>query len=203
MITKESAPGRVQHAFGISSRAEMDSVLSCLALAFSADPVVRWVYPEPAAFLAHFPRVADLFGGGAFDHAAAYRNDDFTAVALWLPPGVHPDEERLIPHFEKTVAAEKLDRLFSLFDQMARYHPEGPCRHLTFIAVDPARQGKGLGAALLEEGLRQCDRDGIPAYLESTNPANLSLYRRHGFEQIGLIEAEGAPSLFPMLRPVR
>ena len=189
--------------FSISNRAEADRVLSCLSLGFSADPVVRWFYPEPASFLAHFPRVADLFGGRAFEHSAAYRNDDLTAAALWLPPGVHPDEERLIPWFKKTVAADKLDRLFSLFEQMDRYHPVEPCRHLAFIAVDPARQGKGLGAALLEEGLRQCDRDGIPAYLESTNPANLSLYRRYGFEQIGLIEAEGAPSLFPMLRPVR
>jgi ribosomal protein S18 acetylase RimI-like enzyme len=203
MTTQASDPRKVQHSFSISGRAEADAVLSCVALAFSADPLVRWVYPEPAAFLAHYPRVADLLGGRAFDHAAAYRNVDFTAAALWLPPGVYPDEERLIPHFKKTVAAEKLGRLFSLLDQMARYHPEGPCRYLTFLAVDPARQGKGLGAALLEEGLRQCDRDGIPAYLESTNPANLSFYRRHGFEQIGLIEAEGAPSLFPMLRPTR
>ena len=94
-------------------------------------------------------------------------------MAEWdFEQGQHPDEERLIPWFEKTVAADKFDRLFSLFEQMVRYHPDEPCWHLTFIAVDPARQGKGLGAALLQEGMRQCDRDGIPAYLKSTNPAN-------------------------------
>lgn len=107
--------GKDAHAFSISVRAEADPVLSCLARAFSADPVIRWFCPEPAAFLAHFPRVADLFGGRAFEHAAAYRSDDFMAAALWLPPGVHPDEERLIPQFETTVAAGKLGRLFSLF----------------------------------------------------------------------------------------
>lgn len=201
MTSQPSATESHRTLVSISNRAEADRVLSCLALGFAADPVMRWLYPEPTSFLADFPRVADLFGGRAFEHSAAYRNDDFTAAALWLPPGVHPDEEGLVACFEKTVATDKLDRLFSLFEQMARYHPDEPCRHLAFIAVDPARQGKGLGAALLEEGLRHCDRDGIPAYLESTNPANLSLYRRYGFEQIGLIEADSAPSLFPMLRP--
>ena len=79
--------------FNISNRSEADQVLSGLTLGFAADPVVRWVYPEPDVYLAHFPRVADLFGGRAFENGAAYRNDDFTATALWLPPRVHPDEE--------------------------------------------------------------------------------------------------------------
>lgn len=186
--------------FSISNRSEAGRVLSSITLAFTADPVVRWFYPEPHSFLSHFPLVADLFGGRAFEHGVAFRNDDFTAAALWLPPGVHPDDEGLVSCFEKTVAPDKLDRLFSLFEQMGRYHPDEPCWHLTFIAVDPTRQCRGLGSALLKESLRQCDRDGKPAYLESTNSANLSLYRRHGFEQIGLIEAEGAPQLYPMVR---
>lgn len=189
--------------FSIASRSEADQVLSGLTLGFAADPFVRWFYPEPVAFLAHFPRVADLYGGRAFEQAAGYRNEDFTATALWLPPGIHPDEDGLVAWLEETVAADKRDRLFSILEQMGRYHPDEPCWHLAFIAVDPVLQRKGLGSALLEESLRQCDRDGFPAYLESTNPANLSLYRRHGFEQIGLIEAEDAPPLFPMLRPPR
>lgn len=189
--------------FSIVSRSEADPALSAVTLGFAADPLVRWFYPEPNSFLAHFPRVVDLFGGRALDHGAAHCSDDFTATALWLPPGIHPDEDGLVALFEATVAEDKRDRLFSLLEQMGSYHPHDPCWHLAFIAVDPARQGKGLGSALLAESLRQCDRDGLPAYLESTNPANLSLYRRHGFEQIGLIEVEGAPPLFPMVRPPR
>jgi len=186
--------------FEISDRSGAGPVISGVALGFAADPLVRWFYPEPEAFLTHFPRVVDLFGGRAFDHGAAWRNRDCTAAALWLPPGVHPDEEGLVALFEATVAADKKDRLFSLLEQMGSCHPPDPCWHLAFIAVDPARQGKGLGTALLRESLRKCDEDGLVAYLESTNPANLSLYRRHGFEQIGLIEAEGAPPLYPMVR---
>ncbi len=189
--------------FKISNRLEAGKVLSSLTLGFAADPFMRWLYPEADKFLANFPRVMDLFGGRSFENGAAYRNENFSAAALWLPPRMHPDEEGLVACFEETVAAEKLDGLFATLEQMDSYHPDEPCWHLAFIAVDPARQGKGLGSALLRESLQQCDMDGRSAYLESTNPANLSLYKRHGFEQIGLIEAECTPPLFPMLRPPR
>ena len=53
--------------------------------------------------------------------------------------------------------------------------------YLPLIGVDPFHQRKGYGSALLRHVLRLCDRDGTPAYLESTNPANVPLYERHGF----------------------
>lgn len=84
---------------------------------------------------------------------------------------------------------------------MDRVHPEEPVRHLAIVATDPAREGKGLGSALMAECLWRCEADGRAAHLGSTNPATLSLHHRHGFEQIGAIEADGAPRLFPMLRP--
>lgn len=178
-------------------------VLQGLTLGFVADPFMRWLYPEPDAFLTHFPRVMNYYGGGAFRHDAAYHNEACTAAALWLPPGVHPDEDNLIDCFQKTVAADKLDALFATFEQMDQYHPDEPCWHLAFIAVDASCRGKGLGSKLLATCLTACDADGRLAYLESTNPANLSLYRRFGFEQTGTIQAEGAPPLFPMLRHPR
>lgn len=186
--------------FKVSDRSEEDQVLSGLALGFAADPFMRWLYPEPDAFLKHLPRAMSFFGGRAFDHRSAYRNDNCTAVVLWLPPEVHPDEGNLVAYLEETVAPEKHDALFATFEQMDKFHPLDPCWHLAFIAVDPSRQGKGLGSSLLKRTLEACDADQKPAYLESTNPANLTLYRRFGFEQIGLIETNDAPPLFPMLR---
>ena len=189
--------------FKASNRSEASSVLSGMTLGFSADPFMRWLYPEPEEFLNHFPRVLDLFGGRAFDHGSAFRNEEFTAGALWLPPSIHPDEERLVACFEQTVAPEKHGALFETFGQMDQYHPDEDCWHLAFIAVDPRFQGRGEGTALLEVCLRHCDNDGRSAYLESTNPANLSLYKRFGFEEMGVIQADQAPPLFPMFRAAR
>jgi len=71
------------------------------------------------------------------------------------------------------------------------------------IGVDPVRQGRGLGSALLEAGLARCDAEGAMAYLESSNPKNVPLYERYGFEVLGVIEPEDFPPLTPMLRPAR
>ena len=44
------------------------------------------------------------------------------------------------------------------------------------------------------------DEDGTPAYLESSNPVNISLYQRHGFEVLGTIQVGTSPPITPMLR---
>jgi GNAT superfamily N-acetyltransferase len=58
-------------------------------------------------------------------------------------------------------------------------------------------QGRGYGSAPLLHALEPIDRDGHLAYLESTNPANVPLYRRHGFEVVGTMQVDDAP---PMIR---
>lgn len=83
---------------------------------------------------------------------------------------------------------------------MDELHPHEPHWHLAVIGVDPAHQGQGIGAALLSYALRQIDEQGVPAYVESSNPANISRYRRHGFEVIRAIRVGGSPVVTPMLR---
>ena len=46
-------------------------------------------------------------------------------------------------------------------------HPTDPHWHLAVIGVAPAHQGEGHGDALMAYALAQCDRDRVPAYLES------------------------------------
>ncbi|MGH7928642.1 MAG: GNAT family N-acetyltransferase, partial [Candidatus Binatia bacterium] len=52
----------------------------------------------------------------------------------------------------------------------------------------PFQQGKGLGSALMRHALARCDGEGKAAFLESSNPKNVSLYERHGFEVVGRIQ---------------
>jgi GNAT superfamily N-acetyltransferase len=61
----------------------------------------------------------------------------------------------------------------------------GSAWHLAFLATDPAHRGKGLARALLERQLTRCDEDGLPAWLETTDPVNPPLYERFGFRTVG------------------
>ncbi len=46
----------------------------------------------------------------------------------------------------------------------------------------------------MQYGLLPCDRDQTQAYVESSNPRNISLYKRLGFELLGTIQV-GSNSL--------
>ena len=55
-------------------------------------------------------------------------------------------------------------------------------------------------AALMKHAVRRCDEDETKAYLESTNPRNISLYERHGFEVVGEVQAGSVPLFTAMIR---
>ena len=179
---------------------ERQAVIDVITLAFGSDPMARWALPHPETYLAVMPQLARAFGGNGFAHGAAHLVDGGLAAAMWLPPGVEPDVERMMALTEQHVPAARLGDMMQVFERMEKFHPAGPCWYLPLIGVDPACQGRGLGSALLRHATAQCDRDGMPAYLESSNARNIPLYQRHGFEVMGSIQAGTSPTLVPMLR---
>lgn len=186
-----------------STEVEKSQVIDSLVLGFSTDPILRWLFPDPQKYLTNAPTIMQLFGGRAFAHNSAYHIQHYVGAALWLPPDVFPDEEGLTKLFQDSFDGAQLDEIFSCFEQMDNFHPDEPCWHLAFIAVDPTQQNKGHGSALMKHTLEAVDNDKKLAYLESTNEANLSLYQRHGFELMGNIQAGNSPSMFPMVREPR
>jgi ribosomal protein S18 acetylase RimI-like enzyme len=182
---------------------EQEQVIATLALAFSADPFERWLYPDPRDYLKNYPAVIKAISAKSFETRHACYADGFAGSALWLPPGAQMDEQPIISIFEQTLSQHKLADTLATMEQMDHFHPHEPHWYLAIIGVDPARQGQGLGASLLRHKLDLCDREHAPAYLESTNPKNISLYQRHGFELLGTIQAGEAPPMYPMLRKPR
>ncbi len=192
------------HSVRTASKQMKEQVLKTIALGFSADPVARWIWPEPDVYLEAMPRFAEAFGGHAIDAGTAYVAGGYNAASLWLSPGIEPDGDGVERILAETTRSEIAQDLEELFGQMERYHPKDiPCWYLPMIAADPAFVGRGLGAAILKHALRDCDERKEWVYLESSNPRNISLYQRFGFERIGEISAGEAPPMFPMLRPPR
>jgi hypothetical protein len=56
----------------IATASDEAPAIAVVVLAFSADPVVRWTWPEPQQYLRHFPHFVQAFGGQAFAHRSAY-----------------------------------------------------------------------------------------------------------------------------------
>jgi GNAT superfamily N-acetyltransferase len=139
--------------------------VATLTLAFAVDPVMRWAWPDPYRFATYWPSIADAFGGRAFDHGSAHGLEDCTAVALWLPPGVEPDDETFTRLIDESMDNQILDDMTGVIEQMGRLHPSADHWYLPLTGVDPVAQGRGLGSTLLRHGLASCDLDGLPAYL--------------------------------------
>lgn len=200
-LRKMSAPRGGRQPTPAESRAERDRALALMTIGFATDPIARWVWPDPADYLVWMPRFTAAFSGPAFGQSTADLTPCGRAASFWLPPGVHSDESALEEIVAASVPAERREEVERFLAQMGEAHPAQPCWHLTQIAADISARGQGLGSTLLDHGLRRCDAEGALAYLESSNPINLPLYRRFGFEEIGEIQAGTSPVMHPMLRP--
>ena len=177
------------------------TAISTIVLGFAADPMTRWVWPDASEYLEVMPRFVKAFGGRAFEHGTADFTEGARAAALWLPPGVEPDDAEMGAIMERALRREIAEDVAVLMKGMAEHHPHEPHWYLPLVAADPNWIGQGLGTLLMKHALRRCDEEGVAAYLESSNPRNISFYERHGFKIVGKIQSGSSPVLTPMLRP--
>jgi|SRR5215471_15246152 len=185
---------------GVVPASDEGRAIATITVAFSDDPVVRWAFPTAHDYLALWPRFVVAFAGAAFDTGTADSIDDHGGVALWLPPGASSDEDAMGTILSEAMPTDQHDELFAFLDQMGDFHPSEPHWYLPLIGVDTTARGRGYGTTLLCHALERCDRDHLTAYLEATAPRNRALYARHGFEDLGVIQAGTSPPMWPMLR---
>ncbi len=182
---------------------EVPLVLDILGLAFGGDPAMRWTFARVDDYRRWQGPFMMAMAGRAFAEGTAFVTQDLGAAALWLGPGVAADPDVMGAVFARAIPPERLETGALVGEAMDQHHPQEPHWYLPLIGVDPARQGRGLGSALLKHALTRCDAEGVPAYLESSNPKNVPLYERYGFEVTGSIKPRDFPGLTPMLRPAR
>ena len=103
---------------------EREWVLSTIEVAFINDPVLRFCWPRAKEYLTGIRQVANAMGGKAFDHDSAYLAPGFAGVALWVPPGVHPDLEPIGALMVETVDAALHADLFGMLGEIEQFHPE-------------------------------------------------------------------------------
>ena len=187
----------------MTTSADEAAVVSTIFLAFSSDPVWRWCWPDPHMYLESAPSFVRAYAGGAFSHDGAYCSENYAGACLWLRPNVGSDEAALENILQRTLSEKVLGDLNGVLEQMAKYRPSEQHWYLPIIGVEPLHQGKGYGSALMKRALEDCDREHLPAYLESTNDRNIPLYQRHGFEVVGKIQSGSSPTILPMYRSPR
>ena len=75
--------------------------------------------------------------------------------------------------------------MFALWERFEAARPTAPHAYLSILATHPRHRGRGMAQQLVRDDLARFDGQGLPAYLESTNPANDHRYERLGFRATG------------------
>lgn len=204
--------------------ADLDAMAATLTAAFDDDPIYNWFIRQDARraqAMRHFftEEVREYLGsdGAAAEEPGATKQawvttslDGVTSgVALWsAPPG--GTRSRLIsllraaPHFARDTGLARLPRLLWLIRATEAKYPRIPHWYLCVLGVEPSTQGAGAGAALVRTVIEACDRDRLPAYVESSKERNLPFYERHGFRLVERLDFPlRGPSLWLMWREPR
>lgn len=186
-------------------------VASILAAAFADDPIVAWMLGDRALRSECRRRLLGsgievLTRGGALEITG-----DGSAAAIWSGPNTGSvaarsgafEGMRSLTELARATGLRRLGRPLRLFAATEKEHPHEPHWYLASIGTLPERRGTGAASALMRARLAEVDRQGVAAYLESSNEANLPLYRRFGFEVTKELRVDDSPPLWPMLRPAR
>ncbi|MNQ81737.1 Mycothiol acetyltransferase [compost metagenome] len=180
--------------------AQDGAALDLLDRAFASDPTLGWyLFAERPGFAQHrrayLAAYQRLHRANRMPTLTVWQAGQLVGACYFGLAGQHPSasslEEigRAIRQLCGADCLARLDQLLDAFEQQPS-HP-GSAR-IEFIAVAPDRQGRGIGGLLLSQTLAQLRQQGCQRVtLETGEPRNLVLYRRHGFVQSGQLLLTG------------
>lgn len=194
--------------------ADHPAVARALGEAFGDDPLISWLVAgtsdgaEPSLLAAAF-FVPGLRAGQRRGHSFVLEDSGPgpAGAAIWSPPDSpmfrRPEGEELAAALVEHGAPGGLDRLAALAGLTGDRHPTDAHFYLFALGLVPRCRSRGLGPGLITPVLARCDADGLPAYLESSNPRNVTFYQRHGFDTVWEDAPQDGPSVRGMRRDPR
>ena len=191
-----------------ASAADTERVTAIITLAFAHDPLWAHAMARPDGETAHHAEFWRLFVEGALRYPDTWLTSGGEATSIWIPPA----GTEMTPEQEQQLADLATDRLgpaagdyLELVSRFDAAHPRAePHYYLTLLGTHPDHRGKGIGMRLLAHDLELIDAEHVPAYLESSNPANDRRYASVGFEPHGEFRYPGGgPVVTTMWRPAR
>jgi GNAT superfamily N-acetyltransferase len=187
---------------------DVDLVTSIISLSFARDPIWGRALELPDGRIDHHFAFWRLSIEGALRYPWTWLAGDGAATAVWIPPGgteMSPAQEARLLDLARDILGPRSGQFVELLDRFSAAQPKTePHYYLTLLGTHPDHRGRGIGMQLLAENLALIDTEHMPAYLESTNPANNNRYARVGFEPIGEFSYPGGgPAVTTMWRAAR
>jgi len=183
------------------SKEEQAVAVNILLLAFSGDPFQRYLMPDPSIYFRNSTIWFNNLASQSISIKALLGTEDRSGVALWFPPKYAVQFEDIEGTYKDFASASQKD-IFQYFAEFEKNKPKDAW-YLEYLGVDPRSHSLGLGSLLLKSSLAKIDDLHQPAYLESSNPRNISLYERHGFKAVTKFQFGNGPPINTMYREAR
>ncbi|MEU9762376.1 GNAT family N-acetyltransferase [Streptomyces sp. NPDC001834] len=195
----ERAPGA-----RAATREDLPRAVRTLGRAFLHYPLTRHTIADDD-HAARLERFNHLFVSRVgLEHGSVWVSDDCAAVAVWTTPATADAAAvfaEIGPELDE-IAGDRAPFAARAEEVMRPHRPTGPCWFLATIGVDPGRQGRGLGRAVLLPGVTAAERAGVPAFLETSDERNVRFYQGLGFEVTAdYALPDGGPHTWAMTRP--
>ena len=126
----------------IRGRKPQANAISTLVLGFAADPMARWVWPDPAEYLRMMPRFARAFGGPAFEHGSAISPKGRAPPPYGFRQTSSPTMRKWAQSWRARCGPNRRGS-WRVMKSMAEHHPNQPHWYLPLIAADPNWIGEG------------------------------------------------------------
>jgi ribosomal protein S18 acetylase RimI-like enzyme len=187
---------------------DVPAVAACLTSAFFEDPLWGlWAFPDEASRSQRLHQLMRFWSMAGVRHPWVRMTHDAEAVAVWVPPGepeLTSEEEAALESLSSDLLGTRAHELHALFERFDEHHPrEEPHYYLSLWATHRDHAGRGLGTALIRDNLARIDAERMPAYLESTNPANIARYEALGFRRRDEFGSPHGPVITTMWRAAR
>lgn len=190
----------------VATAADAGGIARTLALAFENDPLWSWALPG-AGRVERLERLWRLYIDNALRYPWTFTTENYEATCAWIPPGgteLSPEGEAELEPLVSELTGGEPGPVLAVCEAFDGAHPPSPPHYyLTLLGTHPQSRGRGLGMAMIREVLERIDAEHMPAYLESSLPANDRRYASVGFVRTGEVSAPGSPPATTMWRAAR
>lgn len=169
-----------------TNKDDLKILSNILSKAFINDPMTNWTIKDDSKKLERiFLMYETMIKHFGLTKGTIYTNTDKNGASVWIKPENFRKMSfmniSLISSWIKIVGIERIPHILKGANFLSSHQPTFQCYYLMVLGVDPEYQRKGIASALLKPVLDKCDREKIPAYLETSNINNLKFYEKHGF----------------------
>lgn len=186
---------------------DLDDMTRVVARAYDKDPFINWMAFQDEK---RTERIETFFKVSTEHYTLQYGHvfatEDLCGVAMWYPPEPHDcwkgstlkDLRFLHKWISVCGVRQFLSRMLG-YGVVKKHHVKEIHYYLNVIAVDPARQGNGIGSHLIQHGLRMCNEKRLPAYLECATEENVRFYQKNDFKVSEEFTVPRGPKIWTMI----